>query len=61
VDCHCGRIKAEGVGETKMDQEEKEKLLHEIGDIRALLQTLKPVDGPVTLGPASSKRVLNLF
>jgi hypothetical protein len=43
-----------------MDQEEKDKLLHEIGDIRALLQTLKPVDGPA-LGPTSSKRILNLF
>jgi hypothetical protein len=47
-----------------MDQEERDKILHEIGDIRALLQTLKPVNGPVMsgLGPTgSAKRVLNLF
>jgi hypothetical protein len=47
-----------------MDHQEKEKLLHEIGDIRALLQTLKPVDGPVIgalSGPASAKRILSIF
>jgi hypothetical protein len=47
-----------------MDHQEKESILNEIGNIRALLKTLKPVNGPMNGGPAGaggSKRELHLF